>query len=223
MNALTRKFQKSVLTLGAVAALMTASIPAHGAFAATPTTVDTSKATAIVQRVEQAGSKEEMVKAYLALTPEEQKIFIEASTVTEIRETTETSGVRPADSSKDVGGASPDATTSCGYASKTRSGHGVFGNRLFSYTERVDFCWNGSSITSASRSRSITTDTLFWQFKGHINSTVTGGAGHWSYRAYTQGEFALCAVYVACVQFTYPWVDITAYGNGTYSWSTGGS
>lgn len=92
-----------------------------------------------------------------------------------------------------------------------------FGANLGCYFNKVDWKYDGSKVTYKFMTRRAEVYYPLWEFRGHIGNTESGGVGSKSYRAYTQGSFAFCAVYVACVQFKYPWVDTTVYGSGTYS------
>jgi len=114
------------------------------------------------------------------------------------------------------------ATNACRWVTVSRWYNNALGMRLFTYYERIDWCYNGSTITSVSRTRWGEVGAPFWEFKGHVGSTTSGGTGQWSYRAWTQGHYALCMPYVLCAQHKYPWIDITVRANGTYSYSTGG-
>jgi hypothetical protein len=109
----------------------------------------------------------------------------------------------------------------CWWAQVWRSGKNLFGSTLWKYFQRIEWCSNGSYITSKTRIRWGETYFPGWSFKGHIGSTTGGGVGYTYYRARTQGHFCLIS-YFSCVQDAYPWIDMTVYRNGTYSWSTGG-
>lgn len=101
--------------------------------------------------------------------------------------------------------------TYCRWARVERYYTNALGMKLFSYFQK-----------SKSRTRWGEVYAPFWEFKGHIGSSTSGGVGSWSYRAWTQGSFALCAPYVLCAQYKYPWIDMTVYANGGWTWSSGG-
>jgi len=96
-------------------------------------------------------------------------------------------------------------------------GKNVTGMTLFKYTQRIDWCYDGSKITSKFRTRYGTVYMPFWKFNDHIGNQEQGGEGHRSYRAWTQGEFSLClGGNIGCIQHVYPWIDMTVYGNGDW-------
>jgi hypothetical protein len=113
------------------------------------------------------------------------------------------------------------ALAACWWAQVRRYGKNLLGMTLWSYYQRIEWCSNGSWITSHTRIRWGEVSMPGWSFKGHIGSTTGGGNGSTFYRARTQGHFCLIQ-YFSCVQNAYPWIDMTVYRNGTYSYSTGG-
>jgi len=114
------------------------------------------------------------------------------------------------------------AAAGCKSVTRSRRAYNVFGQVLWSYYQKIDWCFSGTKITSKTRVRwgEMPWYSL-WQYKGHIGSTQSGGVGSWSYRAWTQGEFTFSLVGYP-VQYAYPWVDMTVYGNGTSKGSAGG-
>lgn len=114
------------------------------------------------------------------------------------------------------------AAAGCKSVTKSRSAYNVFGQVLWTYYQKIDWCYNGTKITSKTRIRwgDLPWYSL-WQFIGHMDSVQSGGVGQWSYRAWTQGEFRFSLVGYP-VQHAYPWVDMTVYGNGTSKGSSGG-
>lgn len=104
-----------------------------------------------------------------------------------------------------------------------RDGKNVLGATLWSYFQKIDWCGDGSTITTTpQRLRWGETYFPFWSWK-HIGNQTWGGVGQASYRAWTQGEFKLCATPdVGCVQFSYPWLDMTAWADGRGTGSVGG-
>ena len=98
----------------------------------------------------------------------------------------------------------------------------VFGAVLWKYFQQQAFCYSRGVITSLYDWRRWPHVYMAgWDFKGHIGRRTTGRAGTWHYGTWTQGKFALCAAW--CVGSKYPWVDIDVYGNGGWSYDTGGS
>jgi len=119
-------------------------------------------------------------------------------------------------------GASTDVfVAACKWAQVERYGTNIFGMKLWSYFQKIDWCYNGSTITSKTRTRWGETHFPGWSWKGHIGNSTSGGVGSTYFRAWTQGHFCLVE-YFSCVQNAYPWIDMTVRGNGTWSWSAGG-
>ncbi len=104
-----------------------------------------------------------------------------------------------------------------------RSGLNALGGELWAYFQKIEWCYNGEKITSKTRLRWGEVYYPGWQFVGHIGNLEQGGVGQWSYRAWTQGEFKLClGGDIGCIQYRYPWIDMTVYGNGANAYSSGG-
>ena len=202
MNASTRRFPKLILLL-AIVALLSAGVPVY---AAAPST-GASHAAALVLRLAAAGRQAGQV--WLNLTPGEQQEVITDLTPTQV-EVSVTNG---------PSGASPQA---CRWAQVEVYYTNIFHQKLVAYFQKINWCYNGSTVTSHTRIRWGETYALFWQFKGNIGSRESGGNGHTYYEAWTQGEFALCLPYVGCGQYKYPWIDMTVRGNGSWSYTYGG-
>ncbi len=101
-----------------------------------------------------------------------------------------------------------------------RSGYNSLGWELWSLKQRIDWCGNGSTITSATRIRWVEVYIFGWSGTT-IQDPTWGGVGQWSFRAYSQAHFQLDVVYP--VQHGYPWLDMTVTANGGLSGSGGGS
>lgn len=94
-------------------------------------------------------------------------------------------------------------------------GKNALGQRLWGYFQKIVWSYDGLKITSVTRTRWGEVYALFWSFDGHIGNSEQGGVGQWSYRAWTQGAFKLClGGNIGCIQYKYPWIDQTVYGNG---------
>jgi hypothetical protein len=112
------------------------------------------------------------------------------------------------------------AASGCWTVTWGRSGYNAFGYELFSLKQRIDWCGNGSTITSVQRTRWIETYAPGWS--GTIIQDPTwGGVGQWSFRAFTQAEMILNLVYPW--QHSYPWLDMTVTAAGGLSGSGGGT
>jgi hypothetical protein len=108
-----------------------------------------------------------------------------------------------------VGGDVVIAASGCWTWTWQRDGHNNFGVLLWSYFQRINWCGNGSVITSTpQRTRWGEVYVFFWSWR-HIGNQTWGGLNQASYRAWTQGEFKFCLMPdVGCVQYSYPWLDI---------------
>lgn len=85
------------------------------------------------------------------------------------------------------------------------------------YSQKVTWCWNGSRVTSSTRSaRTGTTGgALFWKFTGHIDAQEAH-APDWA-EYYTQGSFQWCITW-ACTDHqpeVNQWVDACGGHGGT--------
>lgn len=113
------------------------------------------------------------------------------------------------------------AAAACKWAQVSRWGNNIFGMRLWTYYQRIEWCYSNGLITSVTRLRWGEVSMPGWSFKGHTSSTTSGGKGSTSYRARTHGHFCLVE-YFSCIQNAYPWIDMTVRGNGTWSYTAGG-
>ncbi len=113
------------------------------------------------------------------------------------------------------------AAAGCWYVTWSRWYNNIFGMRLVTYYQRMDWCGSSGRITSWSRNRYGTASAPGWAFKGNIGSQVTGGNGSSYVRSWTQGHFCL-AEYFSCVQNKYPWIDMRVTPTGGVSGDTGG-
>ncbi|GGO62692.1 hypothetical protein [Nonomuraea cavernae] len=112
--------------------------------------------------------------------------------------------------------------SSCWIWTAYRGGKNRVGQWLWKYFQRMDYCRDGSRITSAHwYTRWAEVYMVGWSFKGHESLTSNGGRGSTQWRKRTQGVFCLVP-YVSCIQESHPWVDMTVYGNGGSSFSAGG-
>jgi hypothetical protein len=164
-------------------------------------------------------------REWRALSHETQAEVLKSLEVADIKELVETGPDVP---SKNTGasGTAPAATVmatgTCKVTQSELEARNVLGMRLWSYFEKINWCYSSGKISSKSRTRWAEVYAPFWAFKGHIGSTESGGVGSSSYRAWTQGSFALCAPYVLCAQNRYPWIELTVFATGTASARKGG-
>ncbi|MFF5247195.1 hypothetical protein ACFY3V_23145 [Streptosporangium sp. NPDC000095] len=112
--------------------------------------------------------------------------------------------------------------SSCWISTVYRGGKNRVGQWLWKYFQRMDYCRDGTRITSAHfYTRWAEVYMVGWSFKGHESLVSNGGRGSTQWRKRTQGVFCLVP-YLQCIQESHPWVDLTVFGNGATSSSGGG-
>jgi hypothetical protein len=116
---------------------------------------------------------------------------------------------------------SVDATLASGCKSRTNGEniYNAFGALLARYQQKVDWCYDGTKITSVSHVHTPTVYAPGWVYNGLIGHSHWGGVNQASFRAYSQASF--CLNLGVCTQYWYPWVDQTVYGTGNSSGSSG--
>lgn len=93
---------------------------------------------------------------------------------------------------------------------------------IIRYQQKVDWCYDGTKITSVSHIKTPTVYRPIYKYNGLIGHIHSGGVNQSSYRAYSQASFCMFAPpATACIWYVYPWVDMTVHGNGTVSGSAG--
>ena len=116
----------------------------------------------------------------------------------------------------------------CRQVQITRIARSLFGLTLFRYWQEKYWCWNsGHTVSSVRIGASGSTSDPTWFYRGTISSQgwfynwccSNGSSGHYSFR---QGKFDQVLA-GRTVSSKYPWVKIWAYGNGSYSYETGGT
>ena len=191
--------------------------PPHTATTPAPDPIQPVAIHELLHRVNEANDPQSV---WGALSPQEQTALLNLE-VDRI-ETSHTYGIIPFNGNHIAKGASVSGgatakSTSCWYKQQKKTGyHWPF--KVWSYYQRVEWCGNGSALTSTPhRSRWGDTHMLFWSFIGHIGGSTSGGNGDWSFSASTQGKFSVCYPESTCLYSYTPWLNITAYANGTYS------
>jgi hypothetical protein len=99
----------------------------------------------------------------------------------------------------------------------------TFGQRLWTYNQQLNWCSNGSTLTSYSAKKYPSEKMAGWTYTeigGPTPQLQRGGVGNGLVEVWGQGQFQLCAIGI-CVQTYYPWVDQIGYASGTYSDSWG--
>lgn len=100
------------------------------------------------------------------------------------------------------------------------NGYSAAGILVWSYAWNTEWCYNGTSITSFKKWRTVWTN-YGWSFKGDIADSQSGGVNQTSYWHYAQGDFCFIETWT-CIAHSYPWVSQTVYGSGNYAGSAGG-
>lgn len=173
-----------------------------------PTAVD------LLQRLTDAGDK--AGEKFAQMSPAQQEKVVESLKVVRI----ESQVVEVKNGSTSSAGI---LASGCKGYIRSRSGYNLLGGKLWSYFQRIDWCYNGSKVTSTYRNRWGETYYPFWNWQHNGNST-SGGTGSTYYYAWTQGQFALCVNGQGwgCIQYSYPWVDQRGDKNGNYTSNGGG-
>ncbi len=190
---------------------------------AAPVSASDTNAGSVSVLVDQIGRSADPGAAFAALSPVDQaavQAFLTAISVDD-------SMRLDAQPSVTAGGRTMTAAaTSCWTWTWQRDAKNNLGATLWSYFQRIDWCGNGTVITTTphgvQRTRWGETYYAFWQWN-HIDNQTWGGTGQSSYRAFTQGEFRLCLTgNIGCIQYSYPWLDMTAWANGNGTGTVGG-
>ncbi len=160
---------------------------------------------ALIEQLSKAGDNTDAL--YASLPPDAQAAVLEYLKVTQVTTNVSTTG-------DDRG---------CKSYQVQVNWKNALGQTLFSYFQKIDWCYDGSIITNnPTRLRWGEVYAPLWSFDGHIGNSESGGINQWSYEAWTQGKFKLClGGDIGCIQYKYPWIDMTVYGDGSYSSSTG--
>jgi len=103
-----------------------------------------------------------------------------------------------------------------------RWGKSAVGIKVYSYYLNVRWCSLRGRITEASSNPFPEVHAPLWSFDKHLAHRKTGGKRKKSYRVFAQGQFKLCITKLGCVQDRQPWISVTANGNGTHDYDTGG-
>jgi len=171
---------------------------------------DPASAEALIEQLSEAGDDADVV--YASLPPEAQAEVLEYLKVTQVRTSVSTT----------EGHVLADGGRGCHSCQYQVDWCNALGQTLFSYFQKIDWGYDGLQITNTpTRTRWGEVYVPLWSFDGHIGNSESGGINQWSYEAWTQGEFKLCAGGdIGCIWHKYPWIDMTVYGDGTHSASS---
>ena len=97
----------------------------------------------------------------------------------------------------------------------------VFGNVLLSYSQRIDWCYDGTNVTWVTHSKTPAVYGTYIRFNGIIADNHSGGAGTPFFKAYSQADFCQFIPWGGCTWYVYPWVDQYVFGSGGTSGAAG--
>jgi len=99
------------------------------------------------------------------------------------------------------------------------------GNRLWTYDQHMEWCSDGTYIRNTPLPlvayRNAKDVAPFWSYTP-LSWQPYGGNGQTYWRIYSNAEFKYCFPVGNCIQYRYPWFDMTVHPNGTVSGSAGG-
>jgi hypothetical protein len=129
----------------------------------------------------------------------------------------ETTRTRPAPSG---------VSTQAGGCSEYTLGYTMYnsgGATLWRYNQVVQWCFNGTYVTSTNHYEAPQVAAPLWAWVGNIGSNQTGGVNKTDFYSFTQGHFQLCLApgNIGCVYHNYPWVWQRVFGNGGTSGNAG--
>lgn len=115
------------------------------------------------------------------------------------------------------------AASGCKEVTAEFTGVNGSGSELYTYNMEVNWCYDGSTVSSTDRRRWGNTSAVFWEYVGHQDSNERGGDGDTFYESTSTGHFRLCVSgNMACAQHVYPSVEVSVYSDGTYTTDSDG-
>lgn len=85
------------------------------------------------------------------------------------------------------------------------------------YSQTVNWCYNGTKITSVSHTHNPVISQPLMKYNGLLADTHSGGVNSTSYTAYSEASMCEFTPGFGCVWYRYPQVTETVHGNGTFS------
>jgi hypothetical protein len=119
----------------------------------------------------------------------------------------------------------------CRVATAYRRRRNLFGVRIYTYYERLSWCWSGGIIRYAYRDRWGTVGSVpLWSWDGNVATNCTyehcnnRGVGTTNAQVWTEGQFHAClgALGINYCQYKYPQITIYYNGSGVATASTSG-
>lgn len=174
-----------------------------------PIDVDIERTEEIVSDLDEAADPDQV---FSELSEEEQASVMSYLEVDRI-ETTEEYAV-------DRNGASTMGT--CWQLQTNVRATNAFGYQLWRFTNWINWCGDGSVLTSHPTHGQTTSTAPFWTFNGLVGDHWHQGTTGWTgVEMYHMGYFQLCYTDVGCVDSVYPWIHQKAMGSGAW-WSDWG-
>ena len=161
----------------------------------------------------------ERAQIWVRLPNEEKYAVVEYNTVVKV--TSEDIFISPLSGDRNT--TSNILASGCDVRGKKEKGYNVFGQVVWEYYSRVEWCYNGTNVTSkfATRSGKPGPFPSLWEYLGDAVPPVQGGGvSQTYYRIWVNGYFKF-AIAGYPIQSNYPWIDITVRGNGTNTASSG--
>lgn len=175
--------------------------------------VSIAKVKPLVDQLTQAGDKADEV--FSKYTSEEKKAVLDYLTVTKVSIKEET---KQAD---ELSGAVQEKTTLAAQGVQSRSsvkvvaGYNFLGDEIWTYTQILNWQFDGTKIRWHSVRYVPKTTSLYWTFNGSTNGEA-GGDGQWMYQAWSTAQFVLSAVGQP-VQQMFGNINTFVFGDGTSS------
>lgn len=116
---------------------------------------------------------------------------------------------------------SGDAVSGCKTFTKGVTMSDIFGNLLWKYSWKINWCYNGTTITYKNRWRVVGIYGVGLQFMGDVANNTAGGVGQTYFTGYAQGRICQVVISNTCFNQWYPWVEQAVYGNGSYEGDAG--
>lgn len=154
--------------------------------------------------------------AFASLPPQQQRLILDRVSVASLV----TEAGRPTAVAPPASQGVTAAAGGCWTVTWGRSAYNIYGAEIWSLKQRIDWCGNGSTITSVQRTRWIETYVPGWS-GSIIQDPTWGGVGSWSFRAFVQADMVLTIVYPW--GHWYPWLDMTVTAAGGLTGSGGGT
>lgn len=107
-------------------------------------------------------------------------------------------------------------------------GTNLWGDKVWGYFQEIYWEWDDKAyyerITYYERNRWGEVYYPFWHFGDHLENSENGGISYQYYEAYTRGWFYQTDPLSGTIlDQSFPWIDLTVYPGGDYSYTTSAS